>query len=335
MMSCEIQNKKWPVELKHELDKYIVGQNKYKETIAMSIYRHVKSGYVAPVLIKGPTGSGKTFLFQCLKKSKLLPANYTCMMTNVSRLTEEGIKGPDIEDIFVEYKSLCQNEKNMLYRGIIYIDEIDKIISSSVVNTAEGSIDRNATIQHQLMQILDGGKMAGVPTDNILFVFGGAFYKLDEMGEKKTGHRAVGFGKSAENECVVKTDTIRERMIELGFQREFLGRIGQIVELEELSKNELLTILMHPTRGLLSKIQKEYEADGIKIYFEPEAIDLIIESVVREKLGARSVRNIVEKLLSGAWYHCIDGEYDKIVINRDSVLTGKINYKKQRTVDIA
>lgn len=326
-------DRSWPVRFKKELDKEVVGQNAYKETIIMGIYRQVNKGHVGPILVVGPTGSGKTFLLQCVRKSKLRPDKYTVMMTNVSRLTEEGIKGPDIDDIFREYAALCKAENNTAYRGMIYLDEVDKIIGPCYVSYGNGEVNRNAAVQHQLMQVLDGGTQAGISTENILFVFGGAFHQLDACKKEEIKQNPIGFCAIEDTQKVVLTDsTIREQMIGIGFQREFLGRISQVVELEALKKNELLTILMHPSRGVISKLQKEYASDDIELQIKDEAIEDIVNAVIQENLGARSVRNIVEKLLCGAWYKCIENGYDRIIVDKDTVVSGEVKYEKSKQV---
>ena len=323
-----MENKTFPLELVKELDRFIVGQRAYKETVAMSIYTQCYKNTVNPVMIIGPTGSGKSYLFKVLKKSKLKPKDYTIMSTNISRLTEEGVHGQDIDDIFVDFKQLCEMEKNKTYRGLIHIDEIDKLVYPSYVSS--GNANRNSIIQHQLMQILDGGVIAGVSTKNILFVFSGAFHQLDALDEKEIRHNSIGFVTSdnKENNVMFARDSLRNDLLEVGFQREFLGRINQIVKLNALTETELKAILLHPSRGVISKLKQNYASDGIELVIESDAIDGIIQAVVAENLGARSVSNIVETMLSGAWFHCIANNLNQIIVDKEVIRGGALKYNK-------
>lgn len=327
-----METKMYPLELVKELDKYIVGQRVYKETVAMSIYTQCYKNSVNPIMVIGPTGSGKSYLFKILKKSSLRPNDYTIMTTNISRLTEEGVHGQDIDDIFVEFKQLCEMEKNYEYRGLIHIDEIDKLVYPSYVSNENAN--RNSIIQHQLMQILDGGTIAGVPTKNILFVFSGAFHQLDELNKKEVRHNPIGFiATDTKEECVaIAKDTLRNDLLEVGFQREFLGRINQIVKLNALTEKELKAILLHPSRGVISKLKQSYASDGIDLVIEGDAIDGIIKAVVSENLGARSVSNIVETILNGAWFHCIANNLNQIVVDKEVIRGGKLKYNKVSVV---
>lgn len=323
-----MENKMYPVELVKELDRYIVGQQAYKETVAMGIYAQCYKNSVSSIMVIGPTGSGKSYLFQVLQNSVLKPKNYTIMSTNISRLTEEGVHGQDIDDIFKEFKKLCEMEKNFEYRGLIHIDEIDKLVYPSYVSSGSGSVNRNSLIQHQLMQILDGGAIAGVPTKNILFVFSGAFHQLDDLDQKEVKQNPIGFAANdiEEKPVFVAKDSLRNNLLEVGFQREFLGRINQIVKLNALTETELKAILLHPSRGVISKLKQNYASDGIDLVIETEAIDGIIKAVVAENLGARSVSNIVETVLNGAWFHCIANNFNQIVIDKNVIAGGEIKY---------
>lgn len=316
----ESYGREYPLQLIRDWDKAMVGQREYKEALARNLYRYVVKGEVpSPMLVMGPTGSGKTFLPTLFKKSKLCPPQFTVFIKNISCLTMEGVKGEDLEEIFKEYKTLCQAQGNRGYRGLIYLDEVDKLITSQE-STVEFVADQGRMVQHQLMQILDGGEMAGVPLNKIMFVFGGAFYQLRDRKKETENLRPIGFGaESIRKPVLLKDNTIREKLTEIGFQREFLGRIGQIVQLQALNEAELKALFLHPTKGVLSRLQKEYEADGIRLEVEDAVVDDIIRSVVQENLGARSLPNIMEQLLSGAWIRCIEEGYDQIVINKGTL----------------
>lgn len=321
----------WPVKLKHELDRYVVGQNAYKIAVSMGVHRHIK-GIKNSVLVLGPTGSGKTYLIQCLKKTKMMPEKFTIMQYNASTLTEAGLKGNDVEDIFSSYQTQCRAEGNKEGRGIIYIDEIDKIIAPSYVSAGNGSgvENKNAAVQHQLMQVLDGEKIAGVSTDKVMFIFGGSFSRMHEQENKQKTCGAIGFCADQEAGKASRSGhTIRERLLEFGFQQEFLGRIEQIVELEPLTAKELKVIMMHPTQGVLAKMKKEFLEEGVELNVESEAIDEIIRMAKKENLGARSVRNTLEKILQGSLFECLEKGYDRLSVDMEAVNGGSVRYEKR------
>ncbi len=313
------------VSLKREMDRYVVGQDEYKKALIENIYK-VEGGINSALLVIGPTGCGKTYLIEVLKKlaKKTGKKKFTVMISNVSRLTEEGVKGPDLEDIIKDFRMACLSEGNTDYAGVIYLDEVDKLMGQHTLIGSDGTErDSNVIVQHQLMSLLDSGEMAGIPTKNILFVFGGAFYQLQKLQDNSM--RPIGFGTETkvENKTLISGISIREDLIKIGMQREFLGRIGQIVVLDELSREELKAILIHPTKGIISQYKRTFYDDGISLDVENDAIDAIVDEIVKEKLGARSVKNIIEKLLSGVWYDCIEGGFDRIIIDKDVVVEGK------------
>lgn len=317
----------WPVRLKYELDRYIVGQNAYKIAVSMGVHRHLK-GIKNSILVLGPTGSGKTYLIQCLKKTRMIPEKFTIMQYNASTLTEAGVKGNDLEDIFSRYQAQCRAEGNRDGKGLIYVDEIDKIITPSYVSTGNGTgtENKNAAVQHQLMQVLDGEKIGGVSTDKVMFVFGGSFAGMNEKKDKSHASVPIGFcsiQKSKNHEC--QENTIRERLLDYGFQQEFLGRIDQIVELETLTARELKTIMLHPTQGVLSKMKKEFLEEGVELSLSTGAIDEVIRLAQQENLGARSVRNTLEETLQGRLFECLERGCDKVSL--DVTDTNKIGIR--------
>ncbi len=317
------------VKLKKELDGYMVGQNNYKELMAEMVSKHVIDGTVSSAMVIGPTGSGKTMLIEVLRRSKLLPNDYTIMIINVSRTTEEGISGPSLGDYLSKFVSLCKSNGNRQCKGMIYFDEIDKIVMPSYISTSGGSSDKNAPVQHQLMQVLDGGTIDGISVKNIIFVFGGAFHKLDEKSGEQTNHTTIGFISSdiTDRGAIIKND-IRDKLIEIGFQREFLGRIEHVCRINALSEKELAVCLLHPVNGVIPKIQRAYEEDGIWLECKSSAIEELIKAIKAQNLGARSVKNIMSSLLEGAWFKCINGDYDHIIIDKNSIVSGEVIYEK-------
>lgn len=318
------------IQIKKLLDMHMVGQEPYKQLLAMTVSKHIVTGKTASCLIIGPTGSGKTMPFDILRRSKLIPKDYAIFSVNVSRLTEEGVVGPSLKDILDDFSGLCHMKGNSECKGIIHIDEIDKIVYPDTVISGGSEKNRNNAVQHQIMQLLDGGTVEGVPLDDILFVFTGAFSKLDEKEEQEEHVRTIGF-LPAENKMsdpCSKNNSIRDQLLDIGFQREFLGRINHVVRLNELSKNELKAILLHPQNGEIAKIKKEYKDDGIDVDINVGAIDEIVNRIQEEKLGARSVRNIMSSLLEGVWFKCIENGYDHVTIDKNTVLKGIVTYDK-------
>ncbi len=314
------------IEIKKLLDAYMVGQDSYKQLLAMMVSKHLVAGKTASALIIGPTGSGKTMPFEILKKSKIIPKDYTIVSVNVSRLTEEGVVGPSLTDIMSDFAKLCEM-KGSSYKGIIHIDEIDKVVYPDYVTNAGTDKNKNNAVQHQIMQLLDGGTIEGVPVDDILFVFTGAFSRLFEEENKKEQVRQIGFmAQNDRKDPASENNTIRDQLIDIGFQREFLGRINHVVRLNELTKYELKAILLHPQIGEIAKITKEYRDDGIEVEVKENAIDEIIKRIIEEKLGARSVKNIMTSIMEGVWFKCMEKGYDLVIIDKNTIMTGKVNY---------
>ncbi len=322
-------NKELPGLIKKELDKNVIGQSMYKKAVSVNIYRHIEFDIRNHMLVYGPTGSGKTYVFDSLKKSKRLLPDYTIFYKNISRITEEGYKGGDISEIFDEFKKICISEHNYKFRGIIFLDEVDKLIASQQSTDEQNEGNHSASLQCQLMQILDGVQISNIPTNNILFVFSGVFEQLNELDKNEKKTRKIGFITSGDEPRVFigKDETIREKLIEIGFQREFLGRIRQIVSVDKLSEIELKALMLHPTRGIVAKTKKEYKSNDIDLIITPDAIDCILGAVVSENLGARSGQNVIESVLNGALYNCLENGYNRIIIDKESVFSGIPKYE--------
>ncbi len=327
----EMNKKEFPILLKKEMDIEMVGQNEGKKAIAIAVYRHIFMNIKCPILLYGPTGAGKTMLFQLLRKSRLLPKGYTVMISNVSRLTEEGYKGQNIGDVLKEYARICREQGNTEKKGIIYLDEFDKLTNPDVSTNDKGeTYDHNEALLFQMMQLLDGEIIEGISTDNILFVFGGVFDKLSKSDNNKLTNR-IGFTPIVNSSCrIIESDnySIRQRMQDIGVPREFLGRIGEIVKIDKLTRNELKAILLHPTRGVIARFSQEYALNDISLEVTCDVVDELVDCIVGENLGARSVKNVMECLLEGAMYHCFENGYDKIILDKDSLLIGHPKYKK-------
>lgn len=333
-------NKEFPIKLVKELDKYIVGNDQYKIVLSMAIRDQIFTNKTKSILVMGPTGSGKSYMIEVLEKCKTCPkVNYTIMTEAVDDLTEAGVQGKELSDIFKKYREKCKRENNDSFRGLIFIDEVDKLINPSYVSSGGSSevYNRNAPIQHQLMKILNGQDIYGVPTKNILFVLAGAFYQIDEEVLKVSKHISIGFStdKAKEDEIVRnESETVRDKLIKAGMQREFLGRINIIIRLKKLSEKELKTLILHPTRGEIAKVKKDFLTDGIDLDFTTDSINFLVKLAQEEDSGGRAVSNVLEQLLTDAKYMCFKNNYNKIIIDKETIEGKGIKYLKEESKKI-
>lgn len=313
-----------PVQIKTHLDASIVGQENYKKALAMATYKYIEFGVTDPLLVIGPSGSGKTFTIEQLKKCRSLPISV--MTWDVSRLTPSGYQGDSISDLFNAWKMVCFREKTK--RGIIYLDEVDKIFTPNIDASGENI---NAAVQLQVMNCLEGIKCEGVDTSNILFVLGGAFTGLEKIERKQSN--IIGFTKETTH-YALEQNTLRENLRKFGIEKEMLGRISKIVRLSSLNTAQLETILLHPTKGVLAAKKREFQRQHLSFVIEKDVINWIVEKVVQEDLGARSVKNIVEEIFGDYDYEMLDKGYDKMKITMDVVRGEKPIFLKEKYMSI-
>lgn len=347
-----------PQEIKKKLDEYVVGQDNAKMALSVAVYNHYKRIYFSDddveitksnVLLLGPTGVGKTYLAQTL--AKLLDVPFA--IADATTLTEAGYVGEDVENILLRLIQAADYDIFKAERGIIYIDEIDKISRKS----ENQSITRDVSgegVQQALLKILEG-TVASVPpkggrkhpqqeaininTSNILFICGGAFDGLEKIVQRRTASGSLGFGgevhgKKELDQIDWMKDVTPHDLVKYGLIPELVGRIPVITALNALDEEALVRILREPKNSLLNQYKKLFDLDKVDLEFTEEALTAVAKKTLERKTGARGLRSILEDILMPLMYQApSDYTIEKVVITKETVEDGaapQITYNKER-----
>ena len=337
-----------PKEIKKILDDYVIGQEEAKKTLSVAVYNHYKriaheesekkddvEIQKSNILLLGPTGCGKTLLARTLAKILNVPF----AIADATTLTEAGYVGEDVENILLKLIQAADGDIEKAEKGIIYIDEIDKITRKS----ENPSITRDVSgegVQQALLKIVEGTiasvppqggrkhpqqEMIQIDTSNILFICGGAFEGLENIIKDRIGKKSIGFGAEIQSskdmdKYEVFEQILPQDLLKFGMIPEFIGRLPIIATLKELDRKALIKITTEPKNALVKQYKKLLEIDGVELEFEPDALEAIVDKAIERKTGARGLRSIIENVMTDIMYDIPSNEkIEKCIITKDTI----------------
>lgn len=346
-----------PAQIKSVLDEYVIGQDDAKKTLSVAVYNHYKrinnNEYIieqnnnsnsveiqkSNILLLGPTGCGKTLLAQTLARVLNVPF----AIADATTLTEAGYVGEDVENILLKLIQAADYDVAKAEKGIIYIDEIDKITRKS----ENPSITRDVSgegVQQALLKIVEG-TVASVPpqggrkhphqefiqinTANILFICGGAFEGLEKLINDRIGKKSIGFGAKIESPKEVDKTKVFEELLpqdllKFGLIPEFVGRLPIVATLQDLDREALIKIVTEPKNALVKQYKKLFELDGVELEFEQEALNAIVDKAIERKTGARGLRSILEDIMRDIMFEIpSNADIEKCVITKETVINNE------------
>ncbi len=341
-----------PKEIKAVLDDYVIGQEEAKKTLSVAVYNHYKriaheevqnkddvEIQKSNILLLGPTGCGKTLLARTLAKILNVPF----AIADATTLTEAGYVGEDVENILLKLIQAADGDIQKAEKGIIYIDEIDKITRKS----ENPSITRDVSgegVQQALLKIIEG-TIASVPpqggrkhpnqeliqinTENILIICGGAFEGLENIIKDRTGEKAIGFGTQIKsqkeiNKYEIFQELLPQDLLKFGLIPEFIGRLPIVATLKDLDREALIQILVEPKNSLVKQYQKLFEIDGVELVFKQEALEAIVDKAIERKTGARGLRSIIEERMRDIMFEIPSNpDIEKCIITKETILENK------------
>ena len=340
-----------PKEIKKILDDYVIGQDEAKRTLAVAVYNHYKriaheesnekdkddvEIQKSNILLLGPTGCGKTLLARTLARILNVPF----AIADATTLTEAGYVGEDVENILLKLIQAADGDIQKAQKGIIYIDEIDKITRKS----ENLSITRDVSgegVQQALLKIIEGTiasvqpqggrkhpnqEMIQINTENILFICGGAFEGLENIIKERTGKKSIGFGAKIEsgkeiNKYEVFQELLPQDLLKFGLIPEFIGRLPIIATLKDLDKQALIKIATEPKNALVKQYQKLLEMDDVELEFNQDALEAIVDKAIERKTGARGLRSIIEDIMRDIMFEIPSTpNITKCIITRNTVI---------------